>query len=122
MTTPRSHKEEETEPPPAAAAAAEPSSVAIGLSTLAGVPADLSSYLWGSKNEEAAVEEGEVAAVVEEEEGTGVRYVATIRAKGGRGAESRAWWTDSWQRNDFLCLFISLFLFLCPLFSSIQPG
>ena len=74
MSTPRSHKEEETEAA-AEAAAAEPSSVAIGLSNLAGVPANLSSYLWGSKNEGAAVEEEEAVAAVEEEEGTGVRYV-----------------------------------------------
>lgn len=86
MTTPRSHKEEETEA--AAAAAAEPSAVAIGLSNLAGVPANLSSYLWGSKNEEAeaaAVEGEEAVAAVEEEEGTGVRYVRRGGEEGGGG-------------------------------------
>lgn len=98
MTTPRSHKEETEEAAPgteaAAAAAAEPSSVAIGLSNLAGVPANLSSYLWGSKNEEAeaaAVEEEEAVAAVEEEEGTGVRYVGRerrARREGGRGKGS----------------------------------
>jgi len=75
MRTPRSHKEETEET--AHGTETGPSPVAIGLSNLAGVPANLSSYLWGSKNEEEVVveEEEEVAAVVEGEVGTGVRYV-----------------------------------------------
>ncbi|KAM3567866.1 hypothetical protein VYU27_009995, partial [Nannochloropsis oceanica] len=58
MTTPRSHRETE-EAAAIAEAAPGPSPVAIGLSNLAGVPADMSSYLWTPKDEEALTEEEE---------------------------------------------------------------
>lgn len=86
MTTPRSHRETE-EAAAIAEAAPGPSPVAIGLSNLAGVPADMSSYLWGPKDEEVAAEEEEPLPLTRMK-GNDVRYVGGgARQRQERGGE-----------------------------------